>query len=182
MGKLTIMREAHRLRAIDAPSARILLVGESNPYGGPEANALVPWPDNCAGHRLQAKIFGLPEDCYTAMHRRNLCRGSWSIQIARDAAWSMISATGEPKPWRTIIMLGRKVHDAFARYQLGFSTTQDGSPMQPFTSRVAQGFTLVALPHPSGRNAASWAGDAIARARALLAELEPEIPWGSLGD
>lgn len=174
------MREANRLRSIEAPCARVLLVGESNPYGGPESNALVPWPDNCAGHRLQSRIFGLPEDCYTAMHRRNLCRGAWSIQIARAAAWSMISATGEPKPWRTIVILGRKVESAFSRYQAGFSLRQDADPMQPFTSRVAQGFTLVSLPHPSGRNAASWTADAIARARALLAEIEPEVPWGSL--
>jgi hypothetical protein len=36
------------------------------------------------------------------------------------------------------------------------------------------------LPHPSGRNAASWSGNARDRARQILRELVPELPWGSI--
>jgi uracil-DNA glycosylase len=179
MGKLTAMREANRIRSAAGPAARVLLVGELNPYGGPDSNALVPWPNNCAGARLQSRILGLPEEVYLAMHRRNLCRGTWSIVEARAAAWACLSATTGPHPWTTIVMLGQKVRAAFARYQMGFSLTADVH-MEPFTTRTAQGVTLVALPHPSGRNAASWGDAAVHRARKMLAELEPEIPWGSL--
>lgn len=173
------MREANQIRAAGGPASSVLLVGESNPYGGPDSNALVPWPAGCAGHRLQSRILGLPEETYLAMHRRNLCRGEWSIVDARDAAWACLSATTGPHPWSTIIMLGRKVTAAFARYQMGFSTSADVA-MEPFTCRPAQGMTLVSLPHPSGRNAASWGDAAIHRARKLLAMVAPEVPWGSL--
>jgi hypothetical protein len=51
----------------------------------------------------------------------------------------------------------------------------------PFSTRgCCPGMSLVSLPHPSGRNAALWTPKARARAREILRELVPEVPWGSI--
>lgn len=147
------------------------------------SNALVPWPNNCAGHRLQSRILGLPEETYLAMHRRNLCRGTWSIIEARKAAAFLLPpmfTEREEPPWRTIVLLGRKVAQAFT-YHYHPPVSSAGEPsLRPFVWVWMRGLRILTLPHPSGRNAASWAGDAIDRARAQLRECEPEVPWGSL--
>lgn len=152
--------------------SRVLLVGELNPYGGPESNALVPWPDGCAGHRLQ-QILGLTEAQYLALHRMNLCRGAWSMREARRRA--QLVYTAEPsRPWDVIVLLGAKVATAFAYPGLAFSSDVDRMPPG------AQGTmpSRVYLPHPSGLCRRWHEPGAVDRARAILMAVAPQVPWG----
>lgn len=170
---------ARRLRDEGHPASKILLVGELNPYGGPDSNALVPWPERCAGHRLQSSILGIDEETYLAMHRRNLCRAVWSAKAARFSA-SETMTTGV-WPWTTIIALGRKVAAAYVKglepfeCQGIFGHVEDGD----FATHV-QEFLVIALPHPSGRNVLWNRRENIDRARDLLRARVPGVPWGSL--
>lgn len=180
MGKLTSMREARTSTdAIAEACRRVLLIGESNPYGGPEENALVPWPEHCAGHRLQ-KILGLDEPTYLMLGRRNLLhrnalRGrTWAAADARYEAREILNA----HEGHTLVLLGRKVTAAFEKIF--------GRSPAPFTCTIPLNIgskhatPIIVLPHPSGRNAAVWARPAsIPRARDLLAEVAPLVPWGS---
>jgi len=144
---------------------RILLCGEDNPYG---SDALYCYPLRCAGYNLR-RYLGLPQHQYLALHRANLCTSSWSMKEARRRAQLL---TANPSaPWRVIVMLGRKVADAF-NYDRPFFT-------HDVARRTDGEMKLVSLPHPSGRNAGSWSGQAPMRARQILRELAPEIPWGS---
>lgn len=147
---------------------RVLLLGEDNPYGSDPSFALYCYPIGCAGYRLR-RILGLPQHQYLALHRGNLCDGPWSMKEARRRAALLVCDPSAP--WRTIVMLGRKVADAFG-YEQPFFT----SALAPRTDGEMR---LVSLPHPSGRNAGSWTGNARERAREILRELAPTIAWGS---
>lgn len=180
MSKLGDMRTARRLRDEGHPASRILLVGELNPFGGPDSNALVPWPERCAGHRLQRNILGIDEETYLAMHRRNLCRATWSIKTARFEA----DVCMQPEwPWTAIVMLGRKVADAF-NFGSPFAPPFFEHARRPRGEGGALGeprpVELISLPHPSGRNTIWNHQENIARARDLLRTLLPGVPWGSL--
>lgn len=148
---------------------RVLLCGESNPYGSDPDFALYCYPPGCAGYRLH-RILGLPEHQYLALHRMNLCDGDWSKDQAKKRALSLLDPNA---PWRVMVLLGRKVTETFERVAL------DDVPLVPFSTRVCcPGMTLVSLPHPSGRNAALWNPKARERARQIMRELAPELPWG----
>ena len=150
---------------------RVLLLGEQNPYGSDPEFALYCYPPNCAGYRLR-RILGLPQHQYLALHRKNLCDGDWSKEEAKKRAWELLSPEA---PWRVIVLLGRKVTETFEKVAL------DDVPLVPFASRTCcPGMTLISLPHPSGRNAAAWNPKARERARQILCELVPELPWGSI--
>ena len=150
-------------------ASRVLLVGENNPYGADPEFALYCYPPGCAGHRL-FRIFGLPEDQYLGLHRTNLCAGDWSKTQAQARVWELLSPQA---PWRVIVLLGRKVTESFEKVALD-------SPLVAFSTRgCCPGMTLVSLPHPSGRNAAMWNPKARDRARQIMRELVPELPWGS---
>lgn len=156
---------------MSASSCRVLLCGESNPYGSSPEFALYCYPPGCAGYRLR-RFFGLPQHQYLALHRTNLCPMDWSMREARRRAQLLVAHP--TAPWRVVVMLGRKVADAFG-YELPFFTHD--------TDLLTGGeMVLVSLPHPSGRNASSWSGSAPARAREILRELVPEVPWGSAND
>jgi hypothetical protein len=72
------------------------------------------------------------------------------------------------------VLLGRKVTETFEHVAL------DDAPLVPFANKqCCPGMTLVSLPHPSGRNARAWSPALQERARQLLRELAPEVPWGS---
>ena len=148
--------------------ARLILLGEDNPYGSEPEFALYCYPVGCSGYRLR-RILGLPQHQYLALSRANLCdSGSWSMKAARSRARDLLSPH---VGWDVIVLLGRKVADAF-------------DYTQPFFTHVSVPRTggqtcLVSLPHPSGRNASAWSGKAAARAREILGALVPEIPWGS---
>jgi hypothetical protein len=152
---------------------RVILIGESNPYGSDPEFALYCYPPGCAGYRLR-RIFGLPQHQYLALHRVNLCVGDWSKgQAERKAAELMDPGA----PWRVMVMLGRKVAEAFEKVALG------GVPIVPFSTREhASGRTLVSLPHPSGRNPVWNQPSTRARAREILRAIAPELPWGSADD
>ena len=161
---------AHRESNTDGAGHALLMIGEDNPFGSTPEFALYPAPRGCSGHRLM-QILGLPEDAYLSIWRTNLCAcGAWSMKTARKTAQIL---TADPMhPWRTIVLFGRKVADAF-EYDRPFFT-------HGAASRTAGELILVSLPHPSGRNAGSWSGQAPSRARQILRELAPEVPWGSI--
>lgn len=149
---------------------RILLVGEDNPLSVEPEFALYCYPPGCAGYRLR-RILGLPQHQYLALHRKNLCVGGWSTAQARRNAQELLSPHS---PWDVLVLLGRKVTDAVQR------AAMIDAAIEPFSTRVCcPGRTLVSLPHPSGRNLVwnqPWARD---RARQILREVAPELPWGS---
>lgn len=150
---------------------RILLVGEDNPYGADPDFALYCYPPGCAGYRLR-RIFGLPQYQYLALHRTNLCDGTWSKPRAKERALELLSPTA---PWQVMVLLGRKVTETFEKVAL------DDVPLVPFATKTCcPGMTLVSLPHPSGRNVALWNVKARDRAREILREVAPEVAWGSI--
>jgi len=150
----------------------VLLCAEDNPYGSDPQFALYPAPRGCSGHRLM-QILGMHEDTYVAIHRTNLCScDAWSMKEARRRA-ALLSADPSA-PWRTIVLLGRKVADAFEYTQPFFT-----SGIEPVTAAWAVPITLVSLPHPSGRNAHIWKPELRTRARAILRDLAPDIAWGA---
>ena len=148
----------------------VLLLGEDNPYGSDPSFSLYCHPPRCAGYNLR-RILGLPEDQYLALHRANLCDGTWANKRARERAAELLVPCS---PHPVIVMLGRKVTDAVRR------AAMIDEDIVPFSTKgCCPGFTLVSLPHPSGRNAAAWSGSARERARQILRELVPSLPWGS---
>lgn len=152
-------------------TSRVLVVGEQNPYGSNPEWALYCHPPGCAGARLR-RIFGLSEDQYLELHRNNLCDGDWSKEEAKKRALELLTPAAE---WNVIVLLGRKVTEVFEKVVL------DDVPLVAFSTRgCCPGMTLVSLPHPSGRNAALWNPKARDRAREILRDLVPELPWGSM--
>ena len=149
---------------------RVLFLGETNPYGPDPEFALYCDPPGCSGHRLRL-ILGLPEDDYLNLHRKNLCDGAWSMKSAQERTFELLDPQA---PWQVIVLLGRKVTRTFEKLAL------DDVPLVAFSTRgCCPGMTLVSLPHPSGQNAGLWPPSARARARQILRELAPEVPWGS---
>lgn len=137
----------------------MLLVGENNPYGNDPRYALYCLPLNSAGGRLQRLVLGLRFSRYLELERVNLCSGKWSVPAARAAA-ALYAPTAERVP----VLLGAKVSAAF------------GVPFVPFT-RTEMG---VVLPHPSGRCTIWNEPGSVARARAVLAEVFPDVPFGEI--
>ena len=103
----------------------------------------------------------------------NLCdTGGWSLQEARRRA--ALLSTDPSAPWRTIVMLGRKVADAFG-YEQPFFTTD----IEPRSATWTRPITRVSLPHPSGRVTLWNKPGPRDRAREILRELAPGVAWGS---
>lgn len=149
---------------------RVLLLGESNPYGPDPEFALYCSPPGCSGDRLR-RILGLSQDQYLALHRANLCDGAWSMPLAKKRAFELLSPH---VPWQVMVLLGRKVTETFERVVL------EDAPLVAFSVRTCcPGMSLVSLPHPSGQNTRLWNLSARDRARQILRELAPEVPWGS---
>lgn len=158
-------------------SCRVLLVGEDNPYGSTPEFALYPGPCGCSGHRLCTNIMGLHEDTYLGLWRTNLCDDKWSMKAAKERAEQLYQTY--LGPWRVIVMLGRKVASAFAAVTgtsvPAFCCVKHTVAFSEYTNAVR---TLIALPHPSGRNTV-WASETVrANARMILAREVPEVPWG----
>lgn len=151
-----------------AADSRVILVGESNPISSDPEYALFCYPIGCAGYRLR-RILGLPQHQYLALHRTNLCVGDWSMARARQRALELLDPQA---PWHVMVLLGRKVAEVF---NIG---------LVPFTSHVhfCPDRTLIYIPHPSGRNPVYNQPWAPKRARALLREFAPEVPWGTAND
>ena len=129
----------------------LLFVGELNPYGSDQHFALYHLPRHASGNRLR-EILGLSDVAYSKLAKVNLCTGRWSMPAARTAAGGLMLMH-----YRVIVALGAKVRAAF-----------DGPAC--FETQRRAGLTLIAFPHPSGRNRAWDAPGARECARALLAE------------
>jgi uracil-DNA glycosylase len=152
-------------------TSRVLLVGEDNPLSSHPSDTLVPWPEGCSGHRL-LNILGLAEETYLALHRANLCRGRWSTAEAKRRAALLIADPSAP--WRVIVMLGRKVANAF-----GCKGVTPFSCVDVPGTELDGPMRLVTLPHPSGRNTIWTIRAKVEQARALMREVAPEVPWGT---
>lgn len=159
----------------------VVIVGESNPYGGTPEDALDPSPDGASGHRLML-IMGLRASTYRALRRVNLCAGEhWCMRDAKVTAAALLPTLSSTD---VVVGLGTRVADAFN--MRGFHNrsrlfTDDFLLVRveelPGEIRVHSA-TYVCLPHPSGRCRAWSAPDAKWRARALLAKHAPDVPWG----
>lgn len=132
-------------------SQKIVLVGESNPYGADPYYALYPAPNGCSGHRLCTLILGMHRAAYLETFERvNLCAGPWKLAEAR--------ASAEKLHGHRMILLGAKVCAAFR------------TPFQPF---VVVGGNLV-LPHPSGL-CRLWGQQTFLQARQEVLKFAPEL-------
>lgn len=171
----------------------IWLVGVLNPYGDDPDMALVNYPPNCSGHRLW-RILGVEDDRYLAFRRCNLCTERWSRPLATAAAYRVYAEIPDPTPGRPaplVVLLGCDVADAFrgvasaGRLRRGRLASLDLWE----TGRDAAGrASWLCLPHPSGMNRAwnggrgdpsMWEpGGTVHRARRLLSQLAPHVPWG----
>lgn len=169
--------EKHRGAArntIGNPATRfILLVGEDNPLSGAEEHALYPYPPNCAGERLCNRIFALPSTGdYLSIWRTNLCSPSWSDRAAGKRAWELL---GQDVPWTKLVLLGRKVAKI---YEPICSVS-----LEPFSiGRVDTGhrtFTVVSMPHPSGRCREWNIPSNYDRARQVMRTVAPDLAWGA---
>lgn len=163
---------------IDGPEEcrRLLLVGELNPYGSDARYALYHEPKSAAGFRLQSKILGVDaRRWYLPIWRTNLCVGSWDRDEAKARAESLLAV---PSPWSVVVLLGRKVADAFDRACAVVPPNFEQATR--VTLGGALGQTLVSLPHPSGRSTAWNDRENVARARAVMATVARGIPWGEL--
>lgn len=156
-----------------ASCGKVLLVGESNPYGDAPAMALWDKPAGAAGDRLR-RVLGLKTETYRALHRANLCRGEWSIHRARAVAGVLV-APEMSRPWDVIVMLGRLVANAF-HFRGKFFTARLPGDAPGLQGRPDP--TLISIPHPSGRCREWHAPGAVSAARTLLERYAPGVPWG----
>jgi hypothetical protein len=153
---------------------RPLLVGES--YDG-ECLGL----GTSSGRRL-CSIMGLDAEEYLERFiRRNLCPFEWSPNAAQSTARNIIVNAMFGVGSSRIVMLGRRVADAFRD---GF-TSLGAVDVPRFELLCGYRFvrsddevTMVVLPHPSGRCRVWNEKKSIRRARRLLAEAEiiPLVP------
>lgn len=141
---------------------RIILVGEVNPYGMDPNFALYHLPRHASGNRLREHL-GLSDVDYEGLLKANLCDGKWSMKAARVMAGKIYTATDD-----VAVMLGSKVRSAFENFCF----------VPKFFERHLR---LVSLPHPSGLNRLWNEPGARGRARAIMHEVAPEVPWGSSG-
>lgn len=172
----------------------VLLVGEDNPHSSKGEHALYPHPPGCAGHRLQSRILGLDAVTYMATWRTNLIcwdgssPSKWSVPVALDKMRMLL--TGAFVPWRTVVLLGAKVAQCARRVTNINLSPFDWAPTWSETSRGRfwegvpedRVIKMVYLPHPSGRSRVWNDQSAVVRARALLREVAPGVPWGELDE
>ncbi len=138
---------------------KIVLVGESNPYGPDPDMALYPMPEGCTGHRLCREVLGMDSREYLRVFdRRNLCRGDWSEAGARLVAAALAG--------QKFILLGARVCRAF---------DVDYTPLMRVNISYEPVRRALVLPHPSGLNRAWNDPSMIPRAREAVAAFCPEI-------
>ena len=154
---------------------KILFIGELNPYGPREDCALLDDPVGSAGWRLRAAVCALRSATYRseAIGRVNLCDGAWSLRQARKRRAELLRAIPEAVP---MVLLGAKVRDAF------YVPAADGTFFVYKTIMASSARRYVTLPHPSGLCRLWHEPGAFERARALLREVAPDVPWGEAID
>ena len=152
---------------------RVLLVGESNPYGADPRFALYPEPPGCAGARL-CEILGMSKREYLlTFDRVNLLGGArrrWSAASAREAACAL-AASVETARYR--VLLGARVA---AAHGLAFKPFMKDGPQCGHA--VCQCGSWLVLPHPSGRSRLWNEPGAAERARGLVLQLVEEARRG----
>lgn len=139
-----------------------IIVGLHNPYSSRHEDALVPWPERSAGHRLWRMLANLPDRAVPlgafhahlwdhsyrdAFDRRNLCavvNSNRKIQREYAKAKAVLMMNDIPQG-ATVVLLGREVLDAFNDVLSG---TLYPILIHP---QVVDGITWRWLPHPSGR-------------------------------
>jgi uracil-DNA glycosylase len=94
--------------------------------------------------------------------------GRWSQAEAGTRALTLLRAE---TPWRTIVMLGRKVAKAFEPIT-GFMSPFSGGRVH-YNDVV---FGVVSIPHPSGRSREWNDPSSYDRARAAILAIEPRMP------
>lgn len=153
---------------------RLVIVGESNPYGADPCFALYHLPRRASGDRLREHL-GLTDETYEAIDKVNLCAGRWNMAEARERGWGLASR------YDVLVLLGVKVAVALDMPGATFTARVRNGKFEDGTPRT---WTLVSIPHPSGRNR-TWDSDRVWRdlgardiARALLREHAPWVPWG----
>lgn len=165
---------------------RVLFVGEDNPQTSDPRHALWPVPANgktgCAGKNLQGRILGLPHGVYYSLWRTNACAIKWSFEDATRRVRYLVEGD---HPWRTIVLLGRKVttcaESVIKKALPAFEKHYHWCEVERAGETVDRYPTLISLPHPSGLTR-DWNDEAnIDRAREILMSVETEVPWGSLG-
>lgn len=152
----------------------VLFVGEDNPLSVDPQDALYPYPPRCAGERLCNHILELPVANYLACWRTNLCTGRWNATAARDRANNLLVPLAE---WRTVILLGKKVAQAFGFGGEPFETRNYMNP----TTGSEHIWEVIYLPHPSGRNLVWNSATVRANARMLLQKKLPQL-WSERSD
>jgi len=152
--------------------ATVLLVGELNPFGADPYYALYFLPRTSSGNRLR-RILGLSDvDYMRRCSRVNLCDRRWDLKAARDRVALLLAERSET----VFVMLGAKVRQA--------ANHLPASPFTMFSLCLASGGRrhLVSLPHPSGLCREWDKPGAVERARELLRQVAPEVPWGMASD
>lgn len=156
---------------------KVWLIGETNPYqDDPEDSiryAMYPEPPESAGGRLCNLILGMHErDYLRSFERRNLLAGKWSAPLARASAACLTWEMGDGD---VVLLLGRKVFEAFVPERQRLSDWplfgRITFPVRPAVPRLS----FVALPHPSGLSR-FWAGpETYARCRSEVAQHVPHL-------
>lgn len=139
-----------------------ILVGLVNPYSVYPANALAPYPERSAGHRLWKMLANVPvddlricplalkasynrRDYMDAFDRRNLFIGEVPKRLAHRQRGTRAFVDTVPLG-ATVIMLGTEVSD-------NISAVLTGTVSRLFIHpQVVDGVTWRLLPHPSGRS------------------------------
>ncbi len=147
-----------------------LFVGEVNPISSHPDDALYCNPRNCSGERLQRLILGLHPRTYLALHRTNLCTGTWSMHASRRRA-ELLCHDDPSRPWDLVVLLGRKVADAFEFDGPFFSTLT-------VPRWASKPITFYSIPHPSGLSRLWNVPGNVEEARAKLREMCPDVSWG----
>lgn len=152
-----------------------VLVGELNPYGAHPSLALYDRPTGSAGERMRRLVCAVQPWRYRAFSRHNLCTEKWETRSARASAAHLHTAYRG----RVLVLLGRKVARAFGLVDVEAFTLH-----RPYGHTLVDGdpTLYVVLPHPSGLCREWGEPGAFARARNLLREACPEVPWGEALD
>lgn len=146
---------------------RILLVGESNPYGDDPDFALYPLPEHASGGRL-ARILGLSRGEYLRRHDRvNLCVGAWSMPAAVERA---LQVHGERPEGSGIVLCGVKVAGAFRR-----AAAYPDDQFKPMSLAQHGSRWYLTLPHPSGLCRAWGVAGTTERAKAAYEQLWAKV-------
>jgi hypothetical protein len=119
-------------------------------------------------HQFQEAL-GLPEPLFRDLPYAVICRDhAWSKKEARRQAFRFVEA---PAKWRAIVLLGHKTKTAFDHDRPFFS--HEASSLNPDVQ-------LVSLPSPKDR---AWRDTRLVmRARQILREVIPALPWGAQHD